>query len=276
MSGPSPSPIYLSFSYPAQPPNDAQVSGQDRQAASQTRISLKYTDLWTALFDAWQITEHHSSDKKKDLKKAMGSVSLSSKSTSKTRLSLSPNEAPLRLTLQPPAVLQATRRKSAHRPWPPSAQEVTSGSVVAEGHGLQHLVQQLQRPVQLNLDPARRLLDALARVVGPPSLDEAEPEDAEAAQVVHPDARCCRQPCSETRVGVNTVVLLFSLFYFQQSRRRTRVFWVRHVTCPPQAQLYYLPHPWGTARDATTPTAPHYLGCGQFLSATPHPHTRNG
>lgn len=58
------------------------------------------------------------------------------------------------------------------------------------GHGVQHLVQQLQRPVQVHFNPARRLLDGLSRVVRAPALDEAEAEDAEPAQVVHADPGC--------------------------------------------------------------------------------------
>ena len=64
---------------------------------------------------------------------------------------------------------------------------------VSDGHGVQHLVQQLQGPVQVDLDPARGLLDALPWVVGAPALYKAHPEDAEAPQVVHPDPCCRRQ-----------------------------------------------------------------------------------
>lgn len=69
------------------------------------------------------------------------------------------------------------------------------GLGVGDGHGVQDLVQQLQSPVQVDLDPARRLLDALPGVVGPPALHEAHPQDAQAAQVVHADARRRRQTC---------------------------------------------------------------------------------
>lgn len=69
------------------------------------------------------------------------------------------------------------------------------GLGVGDGHGVQDLVQQLQSPVQVDLDPARRLLDALPGVVGPPPLHKAEPQDAQAPQVVHADARRCRQTC---------------------------------------------------------------------------------
>lgn len=69
------------------------------------------------------------------------------------------------------------------------------GLGVGDGHGVQDLVQQLQSPVQVDLDPARRLLDALPGVVGPPALHEAHPQDAQAAQVVHADARGGRQTC---------------------------------------------------------------------------------
>ena len=67
------------------------------------------------------------------------------------------------------------------------------GLWVSDGHGVLHLVQQLQGPVQVDLDPARGLLDALPGVVGPPALDEAHAQDAQAPQVVHADARRSRQ-----------------------------------------------------------------------------------
>lgn len=59
---------------------------------------------------------------------------------------------------------------------------------VGYGHGVQDFVQELQGSVQVDLDPAWRFLDALARVIGPPALDEAHPQDAQPAQVVNPDA----------------------------------------------------------------------------------------
>ncbi len=42
--------------------------------------------------------------------------------------------------------------------------------------------------MEVYLDPARRLLDRLAVVVGAPALDEGQAEDAEAAQVVDADS----------------------------------------------------------------------------------------
>lgn len=72
---------------------------------------------------------------------------------------------------------------------------------VRDGHGVQHLIQQLQSAVEVDLDPAGRLLDALPRVVRPPALDEAHAQDAKPAQVVHADARRRRQTCGgRTRV----------------------------------------------------------------------------
>lgn len=64
---------------------------------------------------------------------------------------------------------------------------------VGDGHGVQDLVQELQGSVQVDLDPAGGLLDALAGVVRPPALDEAHPEDAQPPEVVDADARRCRQ-----------------------------------------------------------------------------------
>ena len=46
--------------------------------------------------------------------------------------------------------------------------------------------------MELHLDPAGRLLDALAGVVGAPALHEAQSQDAESAQVVDPDTGRCR------------------------------------------------------------------------------------
>lgn len=39
-----------------------------------------------------------------------------------------------------------------------------------DGHCVEHLIQQLERAVQMDLHPARGLLDGLARVVGAPAL----------------------------------------------------------------------------------------------------------
>ena len=60
-------------------------------------------------------------------------------------------------------------------------------------HCLQHLVKQLQRPMQLHLDPARRVLDRRPRVVGTPALHKAHLKDAQPAQVVDADAGRRRQ-----------------------------------------------------------------------------------
>lgn len=47
--------------------------------------------------------------------------------------------------------------------------------------------------MQVDFDPARRLFDALPRVIGAPTFDEAHPEDAQAAQVVDADPGGGRQ-----------------------------------------------------------------------------------
>lgn len=47
----------------------------------------------------------------------------------------------------------------------------------------------------MDLDPAGGLLDALPGVVGTPALDEAHPENAEPAEVVHTDAGSCWETC---------------------------------------------------------------------------------
>lgn len=79
------------------------------------------------------------------------------------------------------------------------------GLGVGDGHGVQDLVQQLQSSVQVDLDPARRLLDALPGVVGPPALHEAHPQDAQPAKVVHADAGGGRQTCGRGTDGTVTV-----------------------------------------------------------------------
>lgn len=63
---------------------------------------------------------------------------------------------------------------------------------------MQDLVKQLERAVQVDLHPARRVLDRLARVVGAPSLDEAQAEDAETTQVIDPDPGGCGEICGES------------------------------------------------------------------------------
>jgi pantothenate synthetase len=54
---------------------------------------------------------------------------------------------------------------------------------------VEDFVEELESAVEVNLDPTRRLLDGLARVVRAPSFDEAEPQDAQSSEVVHSDAR---------------------------------------------------------------------------------------
>lgn len=44
--------------------------------------------------------------------------------------------------------------------------------------------------MQIDLDPARSLLDTLSAVVETPALDEAEPQDTESSEVVDADAGC--------------------------------------------------------------------------------------
>lgn len=62
------------------------------------------------------------------------------------------------------------------------------------GQGVQDVVEQLQGAVQVHLDPAGRAGDAGPGVVGPPALDEAQPNEAQAPQVVHAEPRGHRQP----------------------------------------------------------------------------------
>lgn len=64
------------------------------------------------------------------------------------------------------------------------------GLRVSDGHGVENFVQQLQGAVQVDLDPAGRLFDALPWVVRAPALHKAHAQDAQAPQVVHTNA--CR------------------------------------------------------------------------------------
>lgn len=53
------------------------------------------------------------------------------------------------------------------------------GLRVGDGHGVKHLIQQLQGTMQVDLDPAGCLLDTLPWVVGAPAFDEAHAQDAQ-------------------------------------------------------------------------------------------------
>lgn len=64
-----------------------------------------------------------------------------------------------------------------------------------DGHRVQHLVEQLQRSVQVHLDPARCVLDRVARIVGTPALDEAQTQNAQAPQIVDANAGGRGQTC---------------------------------------------------------------------------------
>ena len=65
---------------------------------------------------------------------------------------------------------------------------IVSPPVLLHGDGVEDLVKELEGTVEVDLDPARRLLDRLSVVVRAPPLDEAQPEDAEPAEVVDADA----------------------------------------------------------------------------------------
>ena len=58
---------------------------------------------------------------------------------------------------------------------------------ITDGHRVENLVKDLESPMQVHLDPARRLLDRLPVVVWTPALHEGEPEDAKPPEVVDPD-----------------------------------------------------------------------------------------
>lgn len=56
---------------------------------------------------------------------------------------------------------------------------------------VQHLVEQLQRAVQVDLQPAGGVFDAGPWVVAPPTFNKAQSHDAQPAQVIH------TQTCSQ-------------------------------------------------------------------------------
>lgn len=65
-----------------------------------------------------------------------------------------------------------------------------SEGVVSWRQRVQHLVKQLQRSVQVDLQPAGGVLDALTRVITAPSLNKAQTHNTEPSQVVHAQT-CC-------------------------------------------------------------------------------------
>lgn len=68
-----------------------------------------------------------------------------------------------------------------------------SWSRVCQWHSVQHLVQQLQRTVQMHLHPAGGVLDALPRIVRTPALHEAQAQDAQPPEIIHTNPCCCRE-----------------------------------------------------------------------------------
>lgn len=58
---------------------------------------------------------------------------------------------------------------------------------------MQDLVQELKGTMEVDLNPARRLLDGGPRVVKAPTLDKAESQDAKSPQVVHANASRSRE-----------------------------------------------------------------------------------
>jgi len=72
----------------------------------------------------------------------------------------------------------------------------------------QNFVENLKGTMELDFDPAWCLLDRLSVVVGTPTLDKREPEDAQPPEVVDPDARrgCCVRDgrCKVTTVNPGT------------------------------------------------------------------------
>ena len=64
---------------------------------------------------------------------------------------------------------------------------------------MQHFIQKLQSTVQVDFHPAGSVLDALPRVVWPPALDEAQPQDTQPPEIIDTDS-CCRRKTCEKKV----------------------------------------------------------------------------
>lgn len=56
---------------------------------------------------------------------------------------------------------------------------------------MEDLVEKLEGAVKVDLDPAWGILDGGAGVVAAPTLDKAQPQDAQTSQVIHTDASRC-------------------------------------------------------------------------------------
>jgi len=65
-----------------------------------------------------------------------------------------------------------------------------SGSI--DGHGMQHLVEQLEGTMQMHLDPAGRLLDWLSWIIRSPSLDKAQSQYTKTTQIIDSNASSSR------------------------------------------------------------------------------------
>lgn len=68
---------------------------------------------------------------------------------------------------------------------------------------MQHLVQELQRSVQVDLQPAGGVLDALTGVITAPTFNKAQTHNTHPAQVVHAQTRCRAQTWGEGRQTMN-------------------------------------------------------------------------
>lgn len=79
--------------------------------------------------------------------------------------------------------------------------QLLEGAWPIDGHCVQNLVEQLQSSMQMNFDPARCVLDGVARIIRTPALDKAQPENAKTSQIVDANASGCGQTLIESGRG---------------------------------------------------------------------------
>jgi len=82
-----------------------------------------------------------------------------------------------------------------------------SGSI--NWHGMQDLVKQLQRPMQMHLDPAGRLLNWLPWIIRSPALDKAQSQYAKTSQIIDSNASSSRNAYNELAnksINSNTMI----------------------------------------------------------------------
>lgn len=77
--------------------------------------------------------------------------------------------------------------------WWRLTQEACSWPCITYRQRLKNFVQQLKGTVELDLDPARGVLDGWTGIVGSPSLNKAQSNDTQSSQIICSNAGCSRQ-----------------------------------------------------------------------------------